>query len=751
MPATTKPARRQTPAQRKNAPKVISTKRQTCNSNKPQGRAAAERLQKTPAEPKKSTARTQAQSGRSPRGRGVSGAAGQGPGRSPGRVNHALNVTGSARLRRPSNLPDHCGDLQAPLGRRTSLRGTRVSVTPCQPPKACRGGRVGRGGAGRGAASQHGKTRNKPSGATVNDSAPDKDGEENEKLDPCDDVDETLPVSLKTEFEVSANIKDHGPGVQNVKEGSPLKADSAPCHDTLEDCVECSCDGTATQKDNNTVSDKSEDDLRWTTGTPVSDDVDGRLQLCGDRIKDSPAEEPALTRSCSPGVPACSEGKSTSSIPENKLDHLDGDSNQGDACTVHQGKGNSLDLKANNRTDERVTDVTEREKEINHERGESSEAEEAAERQKESVEEKEEAVERLGNSEGEDQGEKVEEKDVCTSATDLHPGAPASPPPDPPESNNVLTAQSDSPVSVLLVSNTATSNPTKAPSTSEALEPEVLSQGKTDMQPTIHGAKPHFPKSSAAPEAAPTLQTVLVKRNTPVIIHSDSLKAKSWRDPSQGLPRQLQGPEIPSLQGGGQACTPAETQTKDSESNTEALEHHSQRETSSLSLSVVPQSSTDARTAEREPNLNEDGAVVVVAETEPVPKISTPSLDSSSTLSYSSESTRSSFSFDTESEAGYGEPTPAILPTSWGADGACLPSWTAPKPQRRERKKRSRCGACEPCLRKINCGQCSCCLNRSTGHQICKLRKCVVLKRRRPSSPLALSPAPVRLVLNCML
>lgn len=675
----------------------------------------------------------------------MSGAAGPGPGRSPGRVNHALNVTGSARLRRPSNLPDHCGDLQAPLGRRASLRGTRVSVAPCQPPKPCRGGRNGsRGGsAGRGAASQHGNTRNKPPSTTVNDSPPVKGEEENEDLCPADDdVDETVPVSLKTESEVSANIKDRGPGVQNVKEGSPLKADSARCHDTLEDCK----DGTATQKDKNTVSDNnnSEDDPRWTTGALVGDDADGQLQLCGDRSKDSPSEESALTRSCSPGVPSRSEGNSTSSVPENNPEHLDGDGNQDDTSTVHHQEGNSSDLKEN-RTDERVVVATEREKEINCKRGESSEAEKAVERRKETAEEeKEETVKRPGNSEGEDQGEKEEEKDVCTSATDIQLGAPAALPPDPPQSHNVLTAQSETPVSVLLVSNTATSSPTKAPSASEALEPEVLSQGKTDMQPTVHGAKPHSPKSSAVPETTLTLQTVLVKRNTPVIIHSDSLKPKSWRDSSQAVQRQLQSPEIPSPQGERQACTPAEMQTKDSEPNTEASEHRSQRQTSLLSLSAVPQSSTDALTAEREPNLSEDGAALAAAETEPVPKISTPSLDSSSTFSYSSESTRSSFSFDTESEAGYGEPTPPILPTSWGAEGACLPSWTTPKSHRRERKKRSRCGACDPCLRKINCGQCSCCLNRRTGHQICKLRKCVELKRRRPSSPLTLSATLVR-------
>ncbi|GAA6223373.1 methylcytosine dioxygenase TET1 [Lates japonicus] len=739
MPATTKPARRQTPAQRKNAQKVIGTKRQTCNSNKPQGRAT-ERPQKAPAESRRSTVRAQAQLGRSPRGRGVSGPAGQGPGRSPGRVNHALNVTGSARLRRPSNLPEHCGELQDPLGRRTSLRGTRVSVTPCQPPKPGRGGRNSRGSGGRGAASQHGNTTNQPSSTSINDSTPDKGDEESEKVDTCD-VEEILPVSLKTDFEVPASIKDQGLGVNNAKEGSPLKADSPPCNDTLDDCVQCSCDSTITQQDKKTVSHNSEGDLRCVTGAPMCDDVDGQLNLCSDTSKDSPSEPSVLTSVGSSGVQGGSEGNDTSSILGNKLDHPGSDGKQGDVCTVHQEKGDTLDLKEDS-ADERVTVITERKEEINHEKGESLEAEKVVERQSKTVEETEEIVERLGNCGGQERGKK-EENDVCIGPTDPHLSTLASPPPDPPHSNDGLTAQSESPVSALPVSNTATSNPTKAPSTSESLELEVLSQGKTDMQPTIHGAKPHFPGSSAVPETAPMLQTVLVKRSTPVIVRSDSLKPRSWRDSSRGEPHQLQSLEIPSPQGERQACTPAETQTKDSESNPEPLERHSQKETSSLSLSLVPQSSTDALRAECEPNLSEDGAVAGVTEPDSVPKISTPSLDGSSTLSCSSESTRSSFSFDTESEAGYGEPSPSVLPRSWGPEGASMPSWTAPKPHKKERKKRSRCGTCEPCLRKISCGQCSCCLNRRTGHQICKLRKCVELKRRRPSSPLIPSAAQV--------
>lgn len=48
-----------------------------------------------------------------------------------------------------------------------------------------------------------------------------------------------------------------------------------------------------------------------------------------------------------------------------------------------------------------------------------------------------------------------------------------------------------------------------------------------------------------------------------------------------------------------------------------------------------------------------------------------------------------------------------------------------------QKKRRKKCGACTPCLRKENCGTCANCLNRKTGKQICKLRKCEQLKRKR--------------------
>lgn len=48
-----------------------------------------------------------------------------------------------------------------------------------------------------------------------------------------------------------------------------------------------------------------------------------------------------------------------------------------------------------------------------------------------------------------------------------------------------------------------------------------------------------------------------------------------------------------------------------------------------------------------------------------------------------------------------------------------------------QKKRRRKCAACVPCLRKENCGTCANCLNRRTGKQICKLRKCDQLKKRR--------------------
>ncbi|XP_074400521.1 methylcytosine dioxygenase TET1-like [Zonotrichia albicollis] len=57
-----------------------------------------------------------------------------------------------------------------------------------------------------------------------------------------------------------------------------------------------------------------------------------------------------------------------------------------------------------------------------------------------------------------------------------------------------------------------------------------------------------------------------------------------------------------------------------------------------------------------------------------------------------------------------------------------------------EKKKRRRCGVCEPCLRKTNCEECSCCRKRKTSHRICKKRKCEELKKPPPPVMLPFEP-----------
>ncbi|XP_077634651.1 methylcytosine dioxygenase TET1 isoform X2 [Crocuta crocuta] len=54
-----------------------------------------------------------------------------------------------------------------------------------------------------------------------------------------------------------------------------------------------------------------------------------------------------------------------------------------------------------------------------------------------------------------------------------------------------------------------------------------------------------------------------------------------------------------------------------------------------------------------------------------------------------------------------------------------------------EKKKRKRCGVCEPCQQKTNCGECTYCKNRKNSHQICKKRKCEELKKK-PSATMSL-------------
>lgn len=674
MPATTKSTRRQKAAQRQNGTKVISTKRQTCNSNKPRGRAAGRR-QKAPA--KRSTTRAQAKLAESPGGRGHRGAA-QGPSQFLGKANPALNVTGSMRLRWPSNLPERCAELKALPGRGKSLQAAQVSVSTT---KSCKA-RTSRGSAKRGAPPRQVKARTQPSSTGINDSAP----EEEDETQYGRRTEETIPVSLKTDFEVSKGIKDKGSGVANAQEGSPLKADSPPCADTLDDCGQFRYDGTVSQQDKKTVSREHPADVERRTGAPECE-ADGELKPCSDAEEDGPSGSTRPPESLGSG-----EKEESLVFPGKK-----------DAARAVQQEEDHKVNQTENRPEQRVIACTS----VKTDRGRKTSLE---------------AVETSG-------GMKEKEGDLSIHPNSSQPSAPGAPPPDSADAHRKSTVQSEAPVRMPPVSNTATSNTTKAPWASEPPDPELLGRGRTDTQP-LHGAGPPYFLSSAAP----------VKRNTPVIVHSGSFKARYVSDASRGeTPRPLQ-PDTRSYWGERPVCTPVETQTKDTETSRE-LPKHLTKETQLMSAAPFSLVGLGVAT-ELKPSPSLDSVLVAGPELDPVPKISTPSLDSSSTFSFSSESTRSSLSFEAESDVGYVEPGFSAPSGSWGPEAAAaalaaaapFSSRDAQKAQKKERKKRSRCGTCEPCLRKINCGQCSCCLKRRTGHQICKLRKCVQLKRRQPSS-----------------
>ncbi|XP_070608263.1 methylcytosine dioxygenase TET1 isoform X2 [Erythrolamprus reginae] len=86
------------------------------------------------------------------------------------------------------------------------------------------------------------------------------------------------------------------------------------------------------------------------------------------------------------------------------------------------------------------------------------------------------------------------------------------------------------------------------------------------------------------------------------------------------------------------------------------------------------------------------------------------------------------------------DPNPVVAsepPSFESPTGGCL---TSLQPVL-EKKKRRRCGVCEPCLRKTNCEECSCCRKRKTSHRICKKRKCEELKKPPLSISSLMQPA----------
>ncbi|XP_033835391.2 methylcytosine dioxygenase TET1 [Periophthalmus magnuspinnatus] len=648
MPATN-PARRRTPAPKRGSQKAINTRRLTANSNKTRGRPA-KRAQDAPAEPKGATV---GQGGKGPRGRKANGPNVDSRG-SPSKV------TGAVKVKQQNDAPaEHEENNQ---GRRKSLRGTQAAITVSQISKpATRGGR--RRNSGREAALQ----AKLPCKELQKSSSSCSTWEnETKTLDKCDAED--IPVSLKTTSELQAKVKDQG--VSNAKEASPLKADTPPCTDTLEDFLPGSSDSTTTDKDGATHGENNEDMLRCFVAVLASE-TDGQSVVCSDDAKVSSLEIDSLSNSAHLTNDIAPATASHHSDSETEPDNLPAKMEQ-DKSNILEERERAEKVEEDVQRNEEVTDM-EAEQEIHEEPTQVHKCLKTDKMDKAKQEYKHSTENSLPSS-GVDE--------LKLSSQFSRPKSPTLSPPSLPP-----------------VSYSTTSACTKAhPS------PELLNLGETGGQLSTEG-NTDLCNVSANP-------TPSVIRNTPVIMCNKSVRPKGlWEPP---LMQNLDAPEMVR-------------QAKDSKSCQETDHHQEQSQLSSLS--TLPPSSA----AEVEPNLAED--TNTVPEQDPPAKISTSTFDGTSVFSYSSESTRSSLSFDTESgtEAGYEEsPSPSVPPGSGSGEGMGEDLL-----QRRGRKKRSRCGTCEPCLRKISCGRCSCCLNRRTGHQICKLRKCVQLRKRRSRTTLS--------------
>ncbi|KAK7901299.1 hypothetical protein WMY93_018068 [Mugilogobius chulae] len=85
-------------------------------------------------------------------------------------------------------------------------------------------------------------------------------------------------------------------GVSNAKEASPLKADTPPCTDTLEDCLPGSSGSTANDIDEATPAENSADELRCDVAVEMIE-ADGQTRLCNDGAQVKSLQNDSLTKS----------------------------------------------------------------------------------------------------------------------------------------------------------------------------------------------------------------------------------------------------------------------------------------------------------------------------------------------------------------------------------------------------------------------------------------------------------------------
>nr|XP_029496177.1 methylcytosine dioxygenase TET1-like isoform X1 [Oncorhynchus nerka] len=821
MPATPKPPKRQSPPLTRNGCKVIPTTTATStakrlNSSKPRGKAF-ESPQPTSEPPRRSTTRTQAQPARSPGRSGLGRLGGQGPGASPGRVNHApVGITGSVRLRSWGNPLLQHGVGEEPPGRRISLRG--IGGAKQFPPLAIKprtGGKTGRGRGGRGAVGQRGSKSGIEQGSE-SDTVSIDPSEINQGNNVIGHVGKGKPPNLRTELDETTCVDQQELGVGHASEGKPrsLRTDDSASDDKQEELVAHNGETVGTDSYDKPASHRGEGN-HYELDEPTS--VDQQQEKLINNI---------------------AEGNSFN------LNHELGDSTSDDRQEESVGPKCEDNAKINLGAEQIEMEQRERNTHAGEQRGGESlekEGEETVKQEYERDEEKKEAdgkqrVERVKVNETEERKEKNErqkEGEVISRPSDTSTIMSVAQPQKPIPQDDALMMQS--PVHASPVSEPATSDLASPPLLHLPSPPhptvshgmKVLNKGVKPIQPTqtveIHkplkGPTTCHETSQASPMHPVSLSFSVAFLSEP---HKPLCVTPAKPAPSQSL-------EIPISLEARQLLRPVDEETKESSnhSNTKYMSSSSSASSSShLNTNAeVPttlsQSNTDVNITVSVPDLspvpknhnnypeeppsssslpytkidlfttgsapdkdtvcvsvsdlgsvpkthnknnqdepppsfpypntgsepNTDIASVSVSDLGSVPKTSSiPNQESStSKFSCSSESTQSSYSFDTESEQGYGAPSPPGHPSLGSRpleEGTSLPR-SPQVNQRRERKKRSSCGGCEPCLRKINCGQCSCCLNRRTGHQICKLRKCMELRKRRPMSLLALTSAQV--------
>ncbi|KAL0964599.1 hypothetical protein UPYG_G00326270 [Umbra pygmaea] len=788
-----KPSKRHCPPQTRNSSKVIPTtaaKRQTSNSRKPRGNTS-ESPQSTLEPTRRSTTRSQAQPARKPGRSGVAKLGSPRPCSSHAKVNHAIvGVTRSVNLRSRGIPQIQHGLGEDPPERRMSLRGMGVSKQ--FPPLAVKPSRGGKTVRGRGVKVGRGPGGRRGIQKGPNSSLPDRveASVTKQKKNIVDHGGEHLPINQNVKPDNATRVDKQVPGGGPESDGKPLNLvrDNSAIDEKQEELVVYNGDAAGSNTQGKTAGHSGEGKHAKPTCVDQPEE-----KLVGNIDKRTSCE---LRGSASVDMPDelfGSEGEDNAKI---KLGveqlHVPGDT----ATRVAEQCGGQRLAKEEEEAAEEKQEVMDE--------GKRSEVKETVER-----EENEEHQERAVTSRSPNTSNSVSVLQVLQpplqgealaaqshlpshSVTAIHQTselASPSPPPHPPCPLN-LTLSDD-----MKVENQG-AKPIQLPQVVEKCDPLKLPSHfceTSQADPSSHSvaflSKPHNPLCVENPSTNQSLECPIPPEARQPIRQVDKDKENSRAAASQSNAKETPSP-LSHLYSNMQVSATVSELNKDFSITVSVPDLDPVPKNHSNFSDVLPSSPSVPYTEKQVFTAGPDSNEKKVSDVDSVPKtndknqaeqpallqntingsdpitdiepvslsdlVSDPNTPSipymgslsskfSFTFSCSSESTQSSYSFDTESEPGYGDPSPPGQPSL--GPGALEEETSLSRrlriTQRRERKKRSRCGACEPCLRKINCGQCSCCLNRRTGHQICKLRKCMELRKRKPTSVLPLTATQV--------